>query len=533
MKRIGKKIAVMFLVAVLVLAAAPGAVAFEVGTSRFILQLGNDAVVKNGVVEISTLPGNPRAEKDEIFIPAEWISKMFGVKVQEAEGKAVVESVWNHRRTATVSAIRDGEVLYLPLRETSKQFGWQLTETNEKEGGFLFLTEDHIKWNITDEEIRTAEKLLGPSRSQITSGSLMIRSGADWALADGKAVELKNSDGETSAPYVGQDGILFLPLLSCAQGMGYRGSEQKDGNWLISGMDGKEIGTVKAVLQDGVAYVSAADFASVLGMKYIALDDSCGAITGADFSGYQSQKQYVLTACKMLPEKKQAPVVEEKEETPPEEKTEIPEAKAYVAITFDDGPTGNGDQALTVRLLNGLKERGAHATFFLCGYRVKSYHSHMERYLKEGHEVGNHTMDHKNLPSLTSDGIFSQVDGNNRLISQYTGQNPTLMRPVGGNYDQTVLDQMKKLGLPVINWSVDTNDWKYRDTNHVRDTIVREAKDGSIILLHDLYETSVEGALQAIDILKKQGYAFVTVSELAELHNVKLEPGKVYRGFEK
>lgn len=222
------------------------------------------------------------------------------------------------------------------------------------------------------------------------------------------------------------------------------------------------------------------------------------------------------------------------EETTPKEpkqpESALPKGDKYIAITFDDGPTGNED-GRTERLLDGLKERGAHATFFLCGYRVKDFNSMMNRYLAEGHEVGNHTMDHKNLTTEVCDGGLQQVGSNNDLIQSYTGQKPTVMRPTGGACDAEVQAAMKQLGMPIIQWNLDTLDWKYRDASAVKARIVEGAQDGSIVLEHDLYETTVEGVLAAIDELQPQGYAFVTVSELAKIKGVTLEPGVVYTDF--
>ena len=231
-----------------------------------------------------------------------------------------------------------------------------------------------------------------------------------------------------------------------------------------------------------------------------------------------------------------APSAAQPAETPTEQPTEsaqnpLPQGEKYMAITFDDGPTGN-EGGRTERLLDGLKERGVHATFFLCGYRIKDFHSMMGRYLDEGHEIGNHTTDHIRLDKDTSDGGYAQVSETNDLIASYTGQKPTLMRPTGGAYNDAVISSMKQLGLPIILWNIDTLDWKDHDNAAlIQQRIVENARDGAIVLEHDLYEATVEGVLAAIDELQAQGYAFVTVSELAQLKGTTLEPGKVYSGF--
>lgn len=215
---------------------------------------------------------------------------------------------------------------------------------------------------------------------------------------------------------------------------------------------------------------------------------------------------------------------------PEEPESTIPEGDKYIALTFDDGPTGN-EGGRTERLLDGLKERGAHATFFLCGYRVSDFNSMMDRYLAEGHEVGNHSRDHKILTTQTGDGGYEQISSNNDIIRSYLGEDPTVMRPPGGAHDKSVRKVMKQLGLPIILWNVDTLDWRDRDAALVKQRILDGAEDGAIVLEHDLYETTVEGVLDAIDELQEQGYAFVTVSELAQIKGVELKPGRVYSDF--
>ncbi len=216
---------------------------------------------------------------------------------------------------------------------------------------------------------------------------------------------------------------------------------------------------------------------------------------------------------------------------------DIPEADVYVALTFDDGPTGSDGaypDGYTATLLDELKKRNVHATFFVCGYRVKDFNSHMKRYLEEGHELGNHTMNHpmEHLTKLDPASIREEVASNSALIESYTGQGPTVMRPVGGGVNSDVKEQMQELGLPIINWSVDTQDWKTKtDPDSVKKHIVDEIKDGDIVLMHDLWKGTLPGVLAAIDELQSstdKTYAFVTVSELAAVHDITLEPGMVY-----
>lgn len=216
-------------------------------------------------------------------------------------------------------------------------------------------------------------------------------------------------------------------------------------------------------------------------------------------------------------------------EDPAENTTQIPQADKYIALTFDDGPTGGSD-GRTAQLLDGLKERGAHATFFICGYRVKDFHTVIKRYLPEGHEVGNHTMDHARLDQQ-ADGGYYQVSSNADLIESYIGAKPTVMRPVGGYYNANTKSAMAQLDMPIILWDLDTLDWKIRDAENVKNNIINGAKDGTIVLMHDLYESTIDGVLAAMDVLQEQGYAFVTVSELAQIKGTELEGGSVYSDF--
>ncbi len=226
-----------------------------------------------------------------------------------------------------------------------------------------------------------------------------------------------------------------------------------------------------------------------------------------------------------------APQQSEPEPDPREELlASLPEGDKYIAFTFDDGPTGNKG-GLTEELLDELQKRNVHATFFLCGYRVKDFNSMMDRYLAEGHEIGNHTMDHQILTQVGYDSIYNQISSNNKLIKKYVGQRPTLIRAPGGAINDDVKRVAKKLKQPLLNWDLDTLDWKTRNAKSVKRAILESAEDGDIVLEHDLYDTTVEGVLAAIDELQEQGYVFVTISELALIKGVEMKPGHVYTDF--
>ena len=209
-----------------------------------------------------------------------------------------------------------------------------------------------------------------------------------------------------------------------------------------------------------------------------------------------------------------------------EDKTEQ-EPAGYVALTFDDGPSG----ALTQRLLDGLRERGAKATFFLCGYRMEQYPDAMARYLEEGHELGVHSTVHTDLTKLTPEQLREDMAGTAQMIEEMTGIWPVLMRPPGGAYDERVLREAEQEGMRVILWSVDPRDWATHDARQVLSTMAREAGDGDVILMHDMSKSSVDAALRLIDELQEKGFCFVTVSELAERKGVSMTAGSVYEDF--
>lgn len=202
--------------------------------------------------------------------------------------------------------------------------------------------------------------------------------------------------------------------------------------------------------------------------------------------------------------------------------------RGYVALTFDDGPSG----ALTEQLLDGLRQRNARATFFLCGYRIEQFPELMSRYLAEGHELGVHSTVHTDLTKLDAAQLHQDMGGTTTQIQQAVGVRPVLMRPPGGAYDEAVLREAREEGLSVVLWSVDPRDWATHDASAVLKTMARKTGNGDIILMHDLSNSSVTAALKLVDQLQQEGYCFVTVSELARLTGTELTPGKVVERFQ-
>lgn len=193
-----------------------------------------------------------------------------------------------------------------------------------------------------------------------------------------------------------------------------------------------------------------------------------------------------------------------------------------IALTFDDGP----DTKDTPRLLDGLKEKGVKVTFFVQGQFAQNASGLVARAYAEGHEIGSHSWDHPNLPDLSLEQVKKQFERSYEVLDTICGEGTDyLIRPPYGNTNESIREM---IGAPLIHWSVDTLDWETLNAYSVRDSILSEAYDGAIVLLHDIHGTSVDGALMAIDTLKARGYEFVTVSELFRRRGVELEDGVRY-----
>ena len=191
-----------------------------------------------------------------------------------------------------------------------------------------------------------------------------------------------------------------------------------------------------------------------------------------------------------------------------------------IAITFDDGPG-----AYTGTLLDELAARDVKATFFVSGYRASNYPETLKRMVAEGHQLASHTQNHENLNTLSAAKIASEISQTQALITAAGGDDPAYIRPPYGNANKTVRAQAK---VPLINWSVDPEDWKYHNADTVCQNILAGSYDGAIILVHDIYKTSVNGALAAIDKRLEQGYEFVTVRDLLLRRGVTPEAGVMY-----
>ena len=179
----------------------------------------------------------------------------------------------------------------------------------------------------------------------------------------------------------------------------------------------------------------------------------------------------------------------------------------YIALTFDDGPSSK----YTPVLLDGLKERGVHATFFLMGKNIEGKEDIVKRMSEEGHLIGNHSYEHIQLTKAGPKAVCEAVEHTQKQIETITGKRPEYIRPPYGDWNEELEEEIEM--TPVL-WSVDSLDWKLKDTGKILRRVLKDVKDGDIILLHDIFPSSVEAALELIDILQKEGYVFVTADEL-------------------
>ncbi len=197
--------------------------------------------------------------------------------------------------------------------------------------------------------------------------------------------------------------------------------------------------------------------------------------------------------------------------------------KKLIALTFDDGPSNN-----TKYFIKELQKRDALVTFFVVGNRVKKYEDVLKEAYLTGNQIGSHTYSHKNLLYLNEEEITKEIEKTNEAIYNVIGTKPTIIRVPYGNINKKIRSISN---MNHILWNVDTLDWKYKNSNRVYKEIIKHAEDGNIILLHDIFKTSVNGVLKAIDELKKQGYEFVTIDEMVYLKNIKLDKSKTYFNF--
>ena len=218
-----------------------------------------------------------------------------------------------------------------------------------------------------------------------------------------------------------------------------------------------------------------------------------------------------------------AEFVENEEEKDEEENNVVDDGQKYVALTFDDGPGRYTKELVDLLVKNNVK-----ASFFMIGENIQNYKNSVKYAYDNGMEICNHTQSHKNLKNLSKEDVKNEINSVDDILQKIIGQKSKYYRSPGGNQNECVLSAIDK---PCILWNVDTRDWESRDTEKIIKKTLNDVDDGDIILMHEIYKTTIDAVQPIIDELKKRGYNIVTVTELYNKKGIPLENGKVYYGL--
>ena len=221
------------------------------------------------------------------------------------------------------------------------------------------------------------------------------------------------------------------------------------------------------------------------------------------------------------PEPTAEPDLESKEQVSASRRID-PDGK-MIALTFDDGP-GAG----TRRILNALDEVDGRATFCMVANRLNEYAQTARKVAEQGSEIATHTWDHPNLTKLGASEMRKELSRSLNAIEETTGVRPTVLRPPYGSVNSAVREACAEMGLVIANWNIDPEDWKTRNAASIRSHILNNAKDGAIVVCHDLYPETAAAMESAIRTLADRGYQLVTVSELLEARAGGGTAGKLY-----
>lgn len=197
-------------------------------------------------------------------------------------------------------------------------------------------------------------------------------------------------------------------------------------------------------------------------------------------------------------------------------------AKKSIAFTFDDSPNNNK----TNKIVNYLNDNLSHATFFMLGNKMKNHRDLVLTVLNSGNEIGSHTYSHQNMSKMTNEEVINDFNLMNDLYKSITGNDLKYLRPPYGVIKNT---QKSLINASFILWSLDTNDWRYRNKNYIINYVLNNVQDGDIILFHDSYQETVEAIEELLPLLYSKGYQVMSVSELFQIKNKELELNEDYR----
>ncbi|GHU64308.1 hypothetical protein FACS189418_8830 [Clostridia bacterium] len=198
--------------------------------------------------------------------------------------------------------------------------------------------------------------------------------------------------------------------------------------------------------------------------------------------------------------------------------------RPMIAFSFDDGPY----TAVTGKILDVLEAHQSRATFFVVGNRVKNYAEVLKRTVALGCEIGNHSFSHKNFEKLSVEQIIAEINSTNQVVKEVSNYDIHSVRVPYGNFRNHV---RSAVNFPIIQWDIDSLDWKTKNTEAIVSSILSSARDGAIVLMHDLYETTAQAVVQLVPQLISQGYQIVSVEEMYAAKGLPLNPNQVYYGI--
>ncbi len=226
---------------------------------------------------------------------------------------------------------------------------------------------------------------------------------------------------------------------------------------------------------------------------------------------YEDNKDLIKLANKNIPSNAPLDVVK------PADQPQIDTNKKMVAITLDDGP----HKTNTLKVIELFEKYNGRATFFMLGKNAELYPDVVKTVYEHGFEIGSHSWDHPDLKKLDIDGVNKQIVDTQDAIFKITGYEPKFIRPPFGSINDTVKEAISKNGMKIALWNLDTEDWKLKDANKIKDVIVNKAFDGAVILIHDIHSFTINGLELALEELNNKGYQFVTLDTLQQYFELK------------
>ena len=226
---------------------------------------------------------------------------------------------------------------------------------------------------------------------------------------------------------------------------------------------------------------------------------------------YEDNKDLIKLANKNIPSNAPLDVVK------PADQPQIDTNKKMVAITLDDGP----HKTNTLKVIELFEKYNGRATFFMLGKNAELYPDVVKTVYEHGFEIGSLSWDHPDLKKLDIDGVNKQIVDTQDAIFKITGYEPKFIRPPFGSINDTVKEAISKNGMKIALWNLDTEDWKLKDANKIKDVIVNKAFDGAVILIHDIHSFTINGLELALEELNNKGYQFVTLDTLQQYFELK------------